>query len=595
MAPVLTGFGHCRLISMTSLETFGILLRQRQRWVLVALLVVLHVALLAGESPTVSLMGWLVDVGLFLLWQPFIQAERRIGFKALLLILAVLAVAAGLYGWWLLIVWVVVLAALLGGRVMTLAHRPTRIFYLLAFGYLLGALLLSLLPRVVPDPSLAGLVLDRLFAWASPLVFLLMLMMPRPQESRLAHGGTVDFFYSLLIFLLISVLVLGTLAFMLLRRSPYLEAVFMTVLAMACALLLIAWAWTPRPGFSGVGVFLSRYLLAVVLPFEAWLQRLIECAESEVDPDRFLEAAVERLRELPWVIGLAWRPAPGARASEGFRGERSAHAQEFANEPLSLTLYARHELSPALLWHFRLLARLTNEYYTAKARARELQQLSYVRAVHETGARLTHDVKNLLQSLNNLCFVAQGMEAGPEVNRLIQRQLPQIAQRLQQTLERLQAPAEDGAAAPPRKVPARIWWSALEQRYAQDQVSFAAPEFEPEASVPAALFDSVADNLLRNALDKRRNEPGLQIRADLSTDAGVLRVEDDGSALDGDTAGRLFHEPLPSETGFGIGLYHAAQQAARLGYVLRLAANRAGTVCFELARTAAAPVPRTPD
>ena len=41
------------------------------------------------------------------------------------------------------------LAALLGGRVLLLGHRPTRIFYLLAFAYLLCALLVWLVPRVV--------------------------------------------------------------------------------------------------------------------------------------------------------------------------------------------------------------------------------------------------------------------------------------------------------------------------------------------------------------------------------------------------------------------------------------------------------------
>jgi hypothetical protein len=44
--------------------------------------------------------------------------------------LLLLAVARIWYGWWLLIVWVVLLAALVGGRVMFIDHRPTRIFYL---------------------------------------------------------------------------------------------------------------------------------------------------------------------------------------------------------------------------------------------------------------------------------------------------------------------------------------------------------------------------------------------------------------------------------------------------------------------------------
>jgi len=204
---------------MTALGQFGVFLRERQRWVLIALLVVLHLTLLAGVGTLVSLMCWLVDVGLFILWQPFIQTERKLDAGALLVLILLLAGGAWFFDWWMLIVWVVVLAALLGGRVLLLGHRPTRIFYLLAFAYLLCALLVWLVPRVVPDPALVGPSLDGLFAWAAPLIFVAMLLMPRPREIRVSGAGMVDFFYSLFILLLISVLVLGCLAFMLHSQS----------------------------------------------------------------------------------------------------------------------------------------------------------------------------------------------------------------------------------------------------------------------------------------------------------------------------------------------------------------------------------------
>ena len=63
---------------MTPLWRIGSFLRERQRWVLIALLVVLHLTLVAGADTAVGLMCWLVDVGLFILWQPFIQAERKL-------------------------------------------------------------------------------------------------------------------------------------------------------------------------------------------------------------------------------------------------------------------------------------------------------------------------------------------------------------------------------------------------------------------------------------------------------------------------------------------------------------------------------------
>lgn len=568
---------------MTALAQFGNFLRERQRWVLLALLLTLHLTLLSEPDSVVSLMCWLVDVGLFILWQPFIQAERRLDTGALIVLALVLACGAWFFGLWLLIVWVVVLAALLGGRVLLLGHRPTRIFYLLAFAYLLCALLVWLVPRVVPDPSLIGPSLDHLFAWLAPLIFVFMLVLPRPREIRMPKAGMVDFFYSLLIFLLISVLVLGSLAFMLLRQSLYIEAVFKTLVSMAAMLLLIAWAWNPRPGFSGIGVFLSRYLLTIGLPFETWLQRLMAIASAESDPELFLRRAFARLLELPWVTGGCWMPAPGAQAGTGSFGQPSDFHQDFPNQPLILTLYTRHKLSPSLLWHFSLLAQLTNEYYTAKQRARELQQMSYLRAVHETGARLTHDVKNLLQSLNNLCFMAQAADDrdGACLAQLMQRQLPQITQRLQQTLEKLQAPQDELVGG---LIPAALWWRTLQQRYAQDPLVFAPVVLDPGARVPPALFDSVADNLLQNALAKRQNEDGLEIRVSLANDASSMRVCDKGAAVPESLSDDLMRAPVRSENGLGIGLYHAARQAERYGYELRLADNTDGQVCFELKR-----------
>jgi signal transduction histidine kinase len=430
----------------------------------------------------------------------------------------------------------------------------------------------------VPETALIGPSLGREFGWGMPLLFVVMVLLPTHRDSSRPSSGMVDFFYSIFIFLLISVLVLGSLAFMLLQQSAYIEAVFKTLLSMAVMLLLIGWAWNPRPGFSGIGVFFSRYLLTIGLPFEKWLHRLTAYSGSESDPERFLGRALDDMLELPWVDGGTW--VAGART--GSFGEPSRFSQDFPEQPLKLTLHTRHKLSPALAWHFHLLVQLTNEYYVAKLRGRELQQVSYLRAVHETGARLTHDVKNLLQSLNNLCYLAQTMDGkdSARVSLLLQRQLPQVTQRLSQTLEKLQAPKGDVGAF----VQADSWWAMVQQRYENDAIDFQPLTFEPEAKVPVDLFDSVVDNLLQNAFSKRQNEAGLGIRVALTSDATSLDVCDNGSPLIGDVLADLLRMPVASENGLGIGLYNAARQAEKAGYELRLSSNVAGSVCFALKR-----------
>lgn len=572
-----------------SLGRLGNFLRERQHWALLGLLVVLHLTLLAGGASVIGLMCWFVDVGFFILWQPFIRTERKLDYGNLALIVLALAIGAWLFSWWLLLVWATVLASLLGGRVMLVGHRPTRIFYLLAFAYPVAAVLIWLVPKVVPDASLLGLSFERPFALAAPLLFVGMLVMRPPQDPGPSQRGMYDFFYGVFIFLLISVLVLGTLAFMLLERLLYFEALFRTVISMALLLLVVAWMWNPRPGFSGVGVFFSQYLLSVGLPFDIWLRQLMECAERENDPDSFLKEVGQRLLlDLPWVVGGQWGPVAGADAGKGAFGRQSANVQEFVHRPLVLTVYARYPLSPVLTWHLQLLTRLACEYYLAKWRARALQQMSYLRAVHETGARLTHEVKNLLQSLDSLCYLVEtsGNDDAAGLQQLLRKQLPQIGGRLHLALAKLQPPTVDQArnAAQDEAILAADWWEALQQRFSSPRLRFKPTQFDSGARLSAELFDGVADNLLHNALFKLQNESEIHIDVSLSEDANVLSVCDSGTALADDLAARLFRAPVASESGFGIGLFNAARQAAALGYELRLASNVAGCVCFELAK-----------
>src|SRR5438445_543556 len=217
----------------------------------------------------------------------------------------------------------------------------------------------------------------------------------------------------------------------------------------------------------------------------------------EARPERFLVEALSGLARLPSVSGVSWKTAEAS----GEKGERTPHAVDFENSAVSLRIYSRYRLSPALLWHLRLLGELLGEFYMAKLREEQLRQASYVQAVHETGARMTHDIKNLLQSLNVLCAVAardHGRDSA-ELQALIRRQLPLITQRLSETLAKLQRPNAAGETY----VPAQAWWDALGRQYRGAGVEFEARNLPQDARLPRSLFDSAADNLIRNALAKR--------------------------------------------------------------------------------------------
>jgi len=570
-----------RGLALTALADIGERLARAQRPLLIALLAVLHAALVGVGGERLGLVWWLIDVGLFMLWQPFVHAQYRLGASALAGFSAILLAGASGYGDWLLLLWASFIAALVGGRVLFVEHRGTRIFYLLAFSFLISAVLLHLVPRMVPDPGAEGILLRQMFQWGGPAVLLTMTLVPVRAWAGRATAGPVDFVYSLFVFLLIAVLALGSLALMVVKGANYVQSLLGTLTVMGGMLLLIGWAWNPRAGFSGVGIAFSRYLLTVGLPFEQWLHRLTEIADEERDPAAFLDRALGQMLDLPWVEGGEWSAAGECGL---FGSDCGRFEQDFSVLSLRLRLFTRYRLSPALVWHFRLLLQLVVEYFVAKLRERELEQVGYLRAVYETGARLTHDVKNLLQSLNNLCYVAQSLdgERAQEIQPLMQRQLPLIVQRLELTLEKLRRPR--GGDAP--LIDAETWWNGLRQRYAAEDVRFAVASDLAGVQVPSALFDSVADNLLQNALEKRRREPGLAIEVGYSAATRGFSVCDNGAPLAQTLADGIFRAPVASEDGLGIGLYHAALQATEHGYVLRLADNRAGSVCFELAQAA---------
>ena len=105
-------------------------------------------------------------------------------------------------------------------------------------------------------------------------------------------------------------------------------------------------------------------------------------------------------------------------------------------------------------------------------------------------------------------------------------------------------------------------------------------ELDDNLPIIEALFDSAAENLIRNALRKRALDPTLVVEASLRCSNGVieLAVQDSGAPVPDNIARQLFRSPVASRDGMGIGLYQLAEQAAESGYQLLLVNNRAGCV-----------------
>ena len=543
----------------------------RPHFLLAAHLLMLHVLAFGGWKILAVRLLWVAALGLFLIWQPFVAGERRVTIGQVLGLLLVVLASTWFLGPWLLLMWCGALAAAIGGRVLWTELRAERAGYLLAFGYLVGVVVLGVVPEISPAVSLDPLPRDVL-AKFMPLILPFLVFFPaRPPQRR--AGDSFDLFYGMLVFLVLAVFVLGTLAFMLVGQVSYVESLFKTSFTVASALFLVAWAWNPRAGFSGIGSAFSRYVLSVGMPLDQWLVHLADESERQLEPGGFIEAVMSHLHNVSWVLGASWQVSEG----RGGRGEQTAYRHDYKVEGVLLSVYFRHQPSTAMRWHVEWLLRLAAEFYLVKRHTHELQRMGYLQAVYETGARVTHDVKNILQTLQSLCYVASQPGVDPaQLTSLFGRQLPQITERLRVTLDKLQTP---NLSADVQLVDAALWWSRLQERYAHAGLAWHG-DVAGLAVVPGSLFDSVAENLLQNALAKRQRHPGLAIAVTFGVTG--FEVCDDGDPLAETLAGRIFLEPVGSEDGLGIGLYHAAQQAKALGYQLLLSGNVLGRVSFRL-------------
>ncbi|HEX9673363.1 MAG TPA: hypothetical protein VGA12_08010, partial [Burkholderiales bacterium] len=507
----------------------------RPQWWLGLMLLALHASLAWGITDWWSRALLLAHFGLFLLWQPVWRGEADIESRYVYLVVIVGFLLAAWTTWWLMAAWLALLFGLIGGSVPGIAQRRQRMVSMLAALYLLSMLLMWVVPHLFADQTLedatARLAQHGVTAWPAllqshPSVLPVLLvqyglpllpiaiLLTQVESGRSAVPLAVDLFYSVILFLLVAALVLGSFVVKQVSHGNYPLALAQTLFAIAVVLMALSWLWNPRGGFAGLGHILSQYLLSLGLPFERWVQRLAEFAEQETQPQRFLALSLEHILDLPWVTGLRWE----TRLGQGEYGVKSGYSAEFSFQDLRLRIYTRWSLSPAVLLHLKLLTQMVGHFYEAKRREQVQRQSAYTQAIYETGARLTHDVKNLLQSLRSLCAAvdssseqqAQGLQA------LMQRQLPQITQRLNATLDKLRSPQQADAT----RVGAAVWWEGLIQRHAGRSIHFQMDGTPRDLMLPAELFDSVADNLIENAVNKSAAGAALQVRVTLSVARG---------------------------------------------------------------------------
>jgi signal transduction histidine kinase len=407
--------------------------------------------------------------------------------------------------------------------------------------------------------------------------FLILILVPvlfiKSTEHHLKTH--VDFIRGFLIVILTLFLCMGSVLVTFTANIPYIQSLASTIIIAAMFLLVTALLWSPRGGFSGLAQLWEQYLLNIGGPFEQWISQLSSLeANNSQDPDYFLSTSIKYLHERHWICGVNSKTGK----TESLVGERSRHMVTVNNDKVELTLYAFSPLGPALLLHSKLLLSVLMFYYKAKIQERQLTKQAHLHAIYETGSKLTHDVKNILQSTKTLTqAVLNDNNRSSEAYEILKKQLPLLAERLQLTLDKLSAPSMESS----EMISLKSWWHQFQSKYAGRDIDF-SESIHTDSLIPLEVFNTVTENLLDNARSKKLVQPGLSISVVLQADNhGVnLRVFDSGAPVPEETRSQLFNEIIYSESGFGIGLYQSSQLAKRAGYELQLESNNVGNVCF---------------
>ncbi len=537
---------------------------------LVLMLELIHFAVWVDFGSALSHAMILVHLGLFLIWQPVWRSDESISWLNSGLFIIFILVFASFINLWLIFIWIILLIGFLGGFIKH--NTSDQIIYMITLAFLISELLMGVTTQIFRINI--GPVAYKLFFYGLFILPLTILIFIR-RVSTVIHES-VDLLRAVSSALLVSLVALGSLLNMYHTGTGYLDALIGTIVAISFSLIVISWLLSPRLGFSGLSQVWSQSLLNIGTPFEQWLSTISSLNQEIIDPEEFLEAAMEELTNISWISGIHWR----VDEREGMHGQEDKHLVHITVNDLEVILYTRLVVGGALFLHCNLLIKIIENLYTSKIQERKLNQQIHLQSIYETGARITHDIKNLLQSIKTLASIVDQKEAlSEDKQKLIRSQLPNLSRRLQLALDKLQAPEINTREN--RDITS--WTEELKNRVDPSLASVTA-SISINHEIPADLFDSVIDNLLENIASKKQLETGISADIEILADAGRvrIRVRDSGSAIPENKAMRLFGGAIDSENGLGIGIYQASRQAGLSGYTLNLTDNRDGQVCFQL-------------
>lgn len=546
------------------------ILIKRQLIILVLMLEILHLSIWFDFGSLMSRSLMLSHLGLFLLWQPVWRGNETLSIKNTVLFIVFTLTITFWLNYWLLFAWLILLIGFISGRVTL--NRSESAIYIIAVGFLVLELLFACVPE------LADIKIQQRYYFELILPILPILILVFPADKSEHSIQIVDFIHAITASMLTSLVALGSLLNMFLSETSYFVSLTQTTIAIGGFIICISWLLTSQSRFSGITQLWSNYMLNIGTPFEEWLSDLSKINEQDLSPDDFLHKAMEKLVQFLWIAGVKWKADDNVQNT----GNKTKYEIEIIHKDFNVCIYTYSPAGVSLKLHSHLLIKLLHNFYQNKQRELELTRQAHLKAIYETGARITHDIKNLLQSLQAITSIVSHDTDGSSMlvsQQVLKKQLPHLTQRLQLALDKLQTPQ----IKDDKEVYLKDWWDDLQKRNSHNKILFQT-DTHGDPTIPVDLFDSVADNLLENIQTKQFSEQDIETTITLACNNDVISITvcDSGSMIPDSIASQLLSNPLASDNGLGIGLYQANKHAEMFGYALRLINNQPGRVCFEL-------------
>lgn len=546
------------------------IMQKRELITLALMLELLHLSIWIDFGSIISRSFMLSHLGLFLLWQPVWRGDEKLSIENTILFFAFTIALTYWLNLWLLFAWIILLIGFIGGRVTL--DKKERTIYIIAMGFLV----LQLLFAIVPMLANINIESVHLFYILFPILPLLIFIFSRNEST--SQVQMVDFIHSITTSMLTSLVALGSLLIMFINETTYFTALTQTSIAIGGFIICISWLVTSQSRFNGITQLWSSYMLNIGTPLEQWLTELSRFSQQKTEPEEFLKIAINELLTLSWISGIHW----SSIGSKGKVGDETKHNTQFKTDNLTIDIFTNTTIGGALHVHCKLLVQLVENFYIAKIREKTLTQQTHLKAIYETGARITHDIKNLLQSFQAITSIVTHDSSDASFNisqQILKKQLPNLTQRLQLALDKLQTPQDQDR----EEAYLKDWWNDLQKRNIHNKINF-QHECHGDPTIPVDLFDSVVDNLLENIQVKQINEADIDVTITLYCNEDIISITvcDSGSMIPEEIAKDLLSNVINSDNGLGIGLYQAKSLAEKFDYDLKLLSNTNGRVCFEL-------------